>query len=361
METNTIKNIQNNLDILLEKDDIVELRIIGAQRGVMSGYFNTSKALADAAAPWSGGVPGIYVTLNKCNPEILVRSENMLRTRPPEATSDADILSRRLLLVDLDPKRPPGISSTDAEHELAIAKAWEIKEYLNKEGFPDPIIADSGNGAHLLYRIQMDNDDTSRDLIKGFLEVLDLRFSDIGVTVDTGVYKASQITKAYGTVACKGSNSKERPHRLSGFISVPESIELVSTDRIVELTRLHPEKTLVKKISGGKNVDIDAWLRKVGLSVIKKEPKYGGQLYVLKVCPFNPEEHNTACAYIIQFPDGGIMVRCFHTSCKDNGWLELRDRYEPGWRDSDGDEDSPVKQAEQIIAFCESAELFTDI
>ena len=46
--------------------------------------------------------------------------------------------------------RVSGVSSTDAEHELALERACRIRDWLREEfQFPDPVSADSGNGGHL--------------------------------------------------------------------------------------------------------------------------------------------------------------------------------------------------------------------
>src|SRR5690606_18531656 len=92
-------------------------------------------------------------------------------------TADGDILRRRWFPVDIDPVRPSGVSSTDAEHQASLVKAAEIAAYLGRErGWPAPVLADSGNGAHLIYRTNLPNDDASRDLVKRCLEVLDTIF-----------------------------------------------------------------------------------------------------------------------------------------------------------------------------------------
>jgi hypothetical protein len=49
--------------------------------------------------------------------------------------------------------------------------------------------------------------------------------SDDQVSVDTGVYNAARIWKLYGTIACKGDNTPERPHRPARFIEVPETLQ----------------------------------------------------------------------------------------------------------------------------------------
>ncbi len=67
-----------------------------------------------------------------------------------ETTSDPDILTRLWLPIDFDAIRPAGISSTDEERQMALGRARETRFYLQECGLPDPLFADSGNGAHLL-------------------------------------------------------------------------------------------------------------------------------------------------------------------------------------------------------------------
>ena len=69
------------------------------------------------------------------------------------------LCERRWLLIDVDPERPSGISATDAEKAAAQKKAREIYRFLKERGWPEPVVADSGNGYHLLYRIDLPCDD----------------------------------------------------------------------------------------------------------------------------------------------------------------------------------------------------------
>ena len=56
--------------------------------------------------------------------------------RAKQTTSDHDILRRRFLPLDFDAVRPSGISSTEAEHEAALARAYEGFLWLIDLGFP---------------------------------------------------------------------------------------------------------------------------------------------------------------------------------------------------------------------------------
>jgi len=84
-----------------------------------------------------------------------------------------------------------------------------------------PILADSGNGAHLLYRIDLPNDQEALAFVTHALAELDRRYSDDVVKVDVTSANAARIWKAYGTVARKGDSIPGRPHRLSRILEVP--------------------------------------------------------------------------------------------------------------------------------------------
>ncbi len=144
-----------------------------------------------------------------------------MKSRPKATTTDGDIVKRAWLPVDLDPVRPSGISASEPERQAAIQRAAEMKGFLTDKGYPDPLEADSGNGAHLLYPVGLPNDRESLDLVKRVLAALAFVFSDGAVSVDTGVANSARIWKLYGTTARKGDSTRERPHRRSRLLRVP--------------------------------------------------------------------------------------------------------------------------------------------
>lgn len=213
-----LEPIREALSLLLEPGQVVELRSLNTVKGTISGYFDDFDKLAKVAAKISGQAPAVYITLNPVNPALLARSVNRLTPFAKQTTSDVDIIKRRWLPIDFDPVRPAGISSTDKEHEAAIQRAQDAREWLFGMGFPSGILADSGNGGHLLHRIDAGNDDAARTLIEGTLRALNERFSDDKVKVDLTTFNAARIWKLYGTMACKGDSTKERPHRMARIL-----------------------------------------------------------------------------------------------------------------------------------------------
>ena len=212
------------VQILRQPGEVAEIRAFSG-RGTISGYFNDFRELAECAAELDDKGYQVYMTLNPVVPALLARSENRLESRMKAATTDADTMKRAWLPIDLDPVRPSGISASNSEKEAAVQRAAEIRGYLAEKGWPNPLEADSGNGAHLLYRVDLPNDSESLALVKRVLAALDFAFSDGVVSVDTGVANAARIWKLYGTTARKGDSTKDRPHRRSRLLKVPGAVQ----------------------------------------------------------------------------------------------------------------------------------------
>jgi hypothetical protein len=214
--------IDRGISLLFEPGNVVEVRIPKTRAGVVAGYFDNfstmaaSMLLADAKYHASG----FYYVLNKINPALLGRAYNRLKEHAEYTTADNNILSRRWLPVDLDPVRPAGISSSEEEHAAAVYRARLIALDMKRE-WGIPIIADSGNGAHLLYRIDLPNDQEGLTFVSRALAELDRRYSDSVVKVDVTSANAARIWKAYGTVARKGDSIPDRRHRVSRIIEAP--------------------------------------------------------------------------------------------------------------------------------------------
>jgi hypothetical protein len=214
------------LKLVAEPDQVIELRLLKVQLPghrtpvTMSGFFSDHDALANAAAKYCTTSQGTYITLNPINPALLARAKNRVRLAGKDCplTGDSDVVRRRWLPIDLDPIRPSGISANDQEHSLAIERAKQVRDALRAEGWPDPFLADSGNGGHLLYRIDCRPDD---NLVKRCLEALALRFDDENVKIDQAVFNPSRIWKLYGTLSRKGDALLDRPYRLARILEAP--------------------------------------------------------------------------------------------------------------------------------------------
>ena len=313
-------------------DGVVEVRAL-ADGATHSGYFDDYERLAQAveALDADPSITGIYVTLNAVNPALLARRANRIKmrlSRKDATTADTDIIRRRWLPIDIDPVRPSGVSSTEAEHTAAIDATSRIAKYLTEQGFGEPLIADSGNGAHLLYRVDLPNDDAATELVKGVLTTLDVLFSNDVITVDTANHNAGRIWKLYGTVSRKGDFTPERPHRRAKILSAPEEMKVVPADRLQAIAGLLPREEPPRRKKGSRKIDLASWLLDHGIAVRNTKPWNGGTLYVLEECPFSGAHKDGAFA--IQFANGAIHAGCHHASCGGGAqrWPELRAMHE---------------------------------
>ena len=135
------------------------------------------------------------------------------------AAKDADILHRRLLLIDIDRMGNTKQPATDDEVSRAKILAEAISVFLGENGWPSPKRLMSGNGFHLYYRLpDLPNTEQSTALVKGVLQTLSQKFDSEEFEVDKSVFNASRITKVPGTVARKGTASEERPYRMARLL-----------------------------------------------------------------------------------------------------------------------------------------------
>ena len=218
-------------NIFFNPGEVTEIRAYGLNRsskiwegwaggnGVVYGYFDNGESFGKAAAALENKkAPGIYFTLNPAVPDLLARAANRLKASGPKPmqTTDKDIACIRWLPIDIDPKRPAGISSTEEELKLAIKTRDKIARWLKKEYKATGIPAVSGNGAHLVIRLKdMPNTDENKQKIKRALQGINEKFGDKKVDIDLAVFNPARIWKLYGTTARKGDHIPVRPHRVS--------------------------------------------------------------------------------------------------------------------------------------------------
>ncbi len=318
------EEIKRALDILIEPGSPVELRAIHKLRnridaGVYDG--DHQHELASVAAELNKAGAAVYITMNSIDPQLLSRYHNRLQENAKSTATDANITHRRWLLVDIDPIRPKDTPATDEQFNQAVEKAREIYKHLVNLGWPEPVVAESGNGMHLLYRIDLPNDDKSRDLLKGVLNRLAERFDNKAVTVDRTVFNAGRIMKLYGTVATKGDHTALAPWRLSKILKVPETLSLVSPEQLRAFFPAQPLKESKPKVPGT-SFNLDGFLSRLGIPY-EVDTHDGRQRYKLQHCPFNPE-HGKNDAAIFQGTEGILGFKCQHNSCADKTWKDVR-------------------------------------
>lgn len=334
--------ITHALRLWFQAGDVFEVRVLDAvsadyrREHIESGYFDYEHISAvPEALKRLLSFRGVYVTVNPVNPDLLARAVNRLRPagRNP-TTADTDIVRRRWLLIDCDPRRASGVSSSNAEHESALAKAREIRDGLSSLGWADPIMTDSGNGAQLMYRIDLPADDG--ELVRRVIGEI-AKASSEQVAIDTSVHNPARIWRLPGTMNCKGDSIPERPHRMARILEEPQDIVPVSRKQMQDIVSYQSEDTQTDVPDDEWKhtmpaFDLDSWIAKYCPELGSPQPWKGGRKWIFPVCPFN-EAHTNKSAVLIQEPSGAVAFKCHHNGCSGNDWRALRELREPGCYD----------------------------
>jgi len=343
MTTQNIEMALNTLKFLHLDGGVFELCLINplastspnwagrafGKKAIVAGWFRDPEKAADLAT--RNEAEGIYTTLNRCNEALLARADQRLKANV-DRTGDDHIDRIQNLLIDIDVKRPAGTSSTDQEHQAALEMAQIIRADLEQRGWRDPLVGDSGNGGHLVYPLDLPNDEEVKNLLKGVLKALAQLHQDhlkrLNLEIDQGVFNPARLTKLYGTMVRKGDNTQDRPHRLARIISLPNTRQPVPLELLMKLAAtINSSENPQPRNSelGESRLDVEAYLRHYGVEVLVVKPHGGGFLYCLRECIFDPS-HNGNEAAIGQTADGKLYYQCFHNSCKTRTWAEARAR-----------------------------------
>ena len=325
------KEVRKAIALMKPDNQLFEVRVIYGNKQLYSGYFQNADALVRGFDKLRNfGDCNIYITLNTLNDACYDRTQrDRFEKNPKATTSDNDVTGYDWMMIDLDPIRPTGTSSTDEQIKKAKAKGNQIYKFLKDLGFNDPLFGFSGNGVHLLYRVYLDKSEEVTALMKKSLKTLDMLFTDAEIGIDMKNFNPARVCKLYGTLAQKGANTDARPHRMSYIIGSPENIEVNDIKYLQKLCNLYPKEEKPQRYNNyqPREFDLEEWLSKYGLRY-RKSSYSDGTKYILDCCPFD-SNHKGKDACIFQSRSGAIGFHCFHNSCSDKTWRDVRLLYEP--------------------------------
>jgi P4 family phage/plasmid primase-like protien len=256
----------------------------------------------------------LFITAQVLNPTLTQRAHNKM-VPANERTTDEYILSYRYLLIDLDPlqkltdgrivKRPPGVSSSDEEHQAALSLADHIiaETGLGEENY---LKVDSGNGAHIYIPI---DSGIQEPAIKAATAGIKILYETPLVEVDEAVTNPSRLMRAPGSMNCKGGI-----RRPCYYLHCPEHLMPVSYEFIAGLK--------VETVQEPKPKDGTDLAEKIAneLGYITKKP---GPMWLLKECPFCKSTDNGAVVGRVG-ADGGYYFKCHHKRCTNKRWADLK-------------------------------------
>jgi hypothetical protein len=308
-------NVHPYYDRLFADAGTVELCHLANGRVWSTWHQDPDSLLGAAARVHERG--NLFTTLNRLDPARLTAH---LASRARSRTPDACIQRYSRLFFDFDPERPQGQSSTAAELAAAEVRARGLVTKLATLGWPQPLLAMSGNGWHVQYRTALPNTPATTAMLKAIYAGLALEFGDDEVQFDRSVRNPARLCALYGSVKRKGVNHPERPHRQS-VVMVPSDWRQVHPRQVEGLANLYaaqsrprvpraPLRPITALAPGARGdyatLDVVAWFAAHGGYV----GRLAGHVHGVR-CPWS-EEHSTPS------PTGGSNTVIFETD--GDGW-----------------------------------------
>ena len=326
-----LDNVSRFLEVLWQRGDMREVRIPKHNQWghTASGYFDSPERLVRAISQWDGKA-NIYVTLNPVDPALLARAVNRIQSKAENTTSDADIVCRRFLFIDVDSVRPSGISATQKELAAAQDLLEAVTRYLSGLGWPEPVVCMSGNGYYAIYAIELPNTAEATQLLGQVLKALATKCDTPNAKIDTTVGNASRIIGLVGTKKVKGDETEDRPHRRSEIISVPEKLDPVPVRLLKQLagslssTQLGNPPHRSHQCSGPAT-PLGELLDDAGLDYREQPPDANAVTwYHLRRCPFHSDGRDYECGVGQKLPYGPYAGHCFHPEGNGKGWQDFK-------------------------------------
>lgn len=202
---------------LYDPDELISLVGLegGRQFGKQSiGFYRNREAFFRDVARLTGKL-NLYTNLNRVNPDLYGRAADRFKPYSVTRFTDAEVIWRPRLCVDLDPVRLSGINSTDAELQAALELGAEVRDYLAAQFGVEPLAVHSGNGVQLVCKI---DEPVDSPLAAQLLKHLDAKFSNPHCKVDTTLSDAARIVRLPGTLNMKGDDIPERPRRYAQIL-----------------------------------------------------------------------------------------------------------------------------------------------
>jgi hypothetical protein len=187
-----------------------------------------------------------------------------------------------------------------------------------------------------MYRVDEPNDEPTRQEFEYATKMLAAVYTTDGISVDTTVWNASRIWKIGGTIAAKGSDTEDRPHRVAMLTQIPKQILPVPRGLIENLAQAMKNSRAdeYKDMTGEFIGDMEKWLSDRGQTVTSgPRPLYGaeGKKWTLSRCPFNTNHVGPIVGLVNNKP----IYRCLHNTCSAFRWKEFREKIDPTFLDAD--------------------------
>jgi len=159
--------------------------------------------------------------------------------------SSEDVARVSVVPFDVDSDHPKDEPAADMElREARDRKLKPLLDWLRKHRYKTPFLAMSGNGYHVLQKVDIPIPEGMRETVAEKLQAY-FRETPLSGKADS-IFDLPRVIKVPGTLSVKGKPSLERPHRVSKIIT---SGSMEPDEKLAEhILSLQPQKTVEKKL-----------------------------------------------------------------------------------------------------------------
>lgn len=337
-ENTQLADIQRGIRLLFKPGQLVEFRVKTSADNWRGFYYDNHEQLAVTVERLDHDprVVSLYYVINAVRPNL--PRERGITVNPNDAQVDAildgptqqlttndDVETFNWLFIDVDTTRAVGMEhepSTKEEKAGARAVATAVVNYLTDEKkWPQPLLGDSGNGYHILAKVNFLNSAHNKHLLVDCLKTLASKFDGPAANIDASVFNPARLTRAYGSTTRKGTSTEERPYRQNKLIQPKAPIVEVPLELILSLTSEVPGGQRKQDDQPELDDDFDPrdWIQHFedqGAWEIEGERDTGGMhILVTNVCPVAGHKHTGSglTGFIIGDTFG---FHCFSDDCE---------------------------------------------
>ena len=115
---------------------------------------------------------------------------------------------------------------------------------------------------------------------------------------------------------------------MSYFVHIPEVFKETGLEYIKKVASEYPQVEAPSRANNysTERFDIEGFIRDHGITVERRVKFQGGEKLILAECPFNSNHKDSA---IFVMDTGAIAFKCFHSSCSNMGWRDVRLHFDP--------------------------------
>lgn len=197
------------------------------------GVFDSPEALDSVLKRKS--IQKAYVVLNKTSDEALEKlpSNRLTKMTKGLGIRNEDITEYRFFFIDIDvvglrEENGEKQNASDIQHDCAREVSRQVKEYLEGLGFPDPVVIDSANGFHVLYKLSLSVTPEHKKLIKKAVCALAEKLDTAECKIDTVVADPGRKIKIPGSV----NQADQKFIRYSFIEELPEKLTDVTEEQL---------------------------------------------------------------------------------------------------------------------------------